>query len=220
MERSEISRALHLARLPTLSYLPFPSPFGNTDAVTLHAMQGDDRTVAYPLAYLPFPSPMPSPCTQCKVMNAPDDAERRRIVCVTMAKASARLGMRIVMWWAGVLKGGPEIDVTAIKARRGNAKPAANQSGAGSAGSKKTFSEVYAEAQEMFKAKMRREGKGTPGDSRTVVTLPDKGESDEEGEEDVAGLGVDGIEAAAAAAADAQTAATNGGSKKSAEHAL
>ena len=138
-------------------------------------------------------------------MNAPDDAERRRIVCVTMAKASARLGMGIVMWWAGVLKGGPEIDVTAIKARRGNAKPAANQSGAGSAGSKKTFSEVYAEAQEMFKAKMRREEKGTPGDNRTVVTLPDEGDSDEEGEEDVAGLGVDGIEAAAAAAADAQT---------------
>ena len=57
------------------------------------------------------------------------------------------LGTGIVMWWKTALKGGPEIDVTTIKGRQ--PMPAG----------KKTFSEVYAEAQKAFIEKMKVEGK-------------------------------------------------------------
>lgn len=73
------------------------------------------------------------------------------------------------MWWKGALKGGPEIDTATIKGRR--AMPAG----------KKSFSEVYKEAQTAFIEKMKVEGPGKPGDTRTVVELPDDdGESDDD----------------------------------------
>jgi hypothetical protein len=56
-----------------------------------------------------------------------------------------------------VLKDGPEIDVTAIKGRRSNTASGDNGTSSGGS-SKKTFSEVYKEAQEMFKAKMKLQG--------------------------------------------------------------
>ena len=90
------------------------------------------------------------------------------------------------MWWKSVLKGGPEIDVATIKGRRVMPE------------GKKTFSEVYAEAQKAFIEKMKVEGPGKPGDTRTVVELPSDDEDDLDDDQDGAGVsGGGGGEAAA-----------------------
>ena len=96
-----------------------------------------------------------------EIVDVKDDPEARRVISVTLRK-TAKFGSAIVMWWKAAVKGGPEIDVSTIKDRKQQAKKGG-----------KTFSQVFAEAEAAFKAKVKAKG-----DTRVPVDIGSSSGSD------------------------------------------
>ncbi|CAM9518781.1 unnamed protein product, partial [Heterosigma akashiwo] len=75
-----------------------------------------------------------------ELADLPRDAEGRRLLRITLQKHVPLAGLTV--WWSSMFKGDTEIDVAAIEGRGGGGAPAAH-------------ADAWAEAQRLFREKMR-----------------------------------------------------------------